>query len=74
VTWRLATGLFLLFVPFSIAVYDLIAFEVGGNDATISKQCLQLENRTIAFALCLAYLFGMATGHLFLPQHTTTGK
>jgi hypothetical protein len=69
VTWRLATGLFILAIPFAIGVYDVIAYEIAGNDATISKQCLCVSERTLAFALCLAFLLGVALGHLFLPQH-----
>jgi hypothetical protein len=70
-TWRLVTGLFLLFIPFSIAVYDLLAYEIVGNEVTISKQCLNLSERTYAFGLVLAYLFGMAVAHLLLPQHVS---
>lgn len=67
-TWRLATGLVMLALPFAVGVYDLIAYEIGGDEATISKTCLNIEARTVAFAMALAWLGGMAAGHLFLPQ------
>lgn len=68
-SWKTWTGLFVLFLPFSIAVYDLLAYEIGGNEATISKQILNISERTLFFGLVLAYLFGIGVGHLLLPQH-----
>jgi uncharacterized membrane protein len=71
VTWRLVTGLFILAIPFAIGVYDVIAYEIAGNDATISKQCLCVSERTLAFVVCVSVLVGIMLGHLFLPQHVT---
>lgn len=68
-TWRLATGLFILALPFAIGIYDVIAYELGGNDATISRQCLTIGGRTLAFVVCVSVLVGIMLGHLFLPQH-----
>ena len=50
-------------------LYDLLAYAVAGNPATISRTALAVSNRARGFAVAVAFLFGVLFGHLFLPQH-----
>jgi hypothetical protein len=50
-------------------MYDVLAYAIRGNDATISVRLWRTSVRYRGFAIVLAFLAGVLFGHLFLPQH-----
>lgn len=70
--WQTATALFITGVIVLCIVYDLIAYSVGGSEATISSVCLNTANRNRGFAMAFAFCFGLLCGHIFLPQKVET--
>jgi hypothetical protein len=68
-TWKAVTALVVVAALVLLCVYDLIAYAVGGNDATISRGVLGTADRYRGFAMGVAFLAGVLCGHLFLPQH-----
>jgi hypothetical protein len=69
---REATGLFLFSTPILVILYDLVADEVGGNEATISKLMLDTYTAHPAFGWNAVFLTMMLIGHLFFPTYTQT--
>lgn len=68
-TWKLITGLVMVAGLLGWLVYDLFVAIVWGNEATISRVCLETMDRYRFFGFALVFLLGMLVGHLFLPQH-----
>ena len=64
-TWAGWTALVVAGVIVGLIVYDLVAFALGGNGATLSRVLLE---RGWAFAVWFVFGLGMLVGHLFLPQ------
>lgn len=71
VKWKRWTALLIVAVIVGLIVYDLIAYAVAGNDATISKVMLTINQEHPAFGLMFTFSFGVLVGHLFLPQTVT---
>lgn len=67
--WQSWTALALVAGLLLAIIYDVVAYRLGGNDATISRLLLDVSARYCGFALVLAFLFGVLFGHLFLAQH-----
>lgn len=67
--WQSVTALVIVALVVGGIVYDLVAFALGGNDATISATCLRVAAARPCFALSVAFALGVFVGHLFLPQH-----
>jgi hypothetical protein len=66
--WRVRTGLFIVgFVALGIA-YDLLAYALGGNDATISRVFLGAHFLQMFVGYGFTFLAGVLIGHIFLPQ------
>lgn len=66
--WRTTTQVMIVVIAVLTCVYDLIAYLLGGNEATISKVALDAsqENNLVTVVVCL--LVGVLIGHLFVPQ------
>lgn len=60
-----ATQTVLIITACCIAGYDLAAYLVSGNDATISNAVLEWSQ---AWPI-LPFVFGILCGHLFWPQY-----
>ena len=69
VSWRVITAAIIVLTPLVVGVYDLVAYLRGGNNATISKTCLDTAREYPLFAICVVFAFGALCGHLFVPQH-----
>lgn len=67
---REATGLFLFSTPIIVILYDLAAYELGGNEATISKLMLDTYTLHPVFGWNAVFLAMMLIGHLFFPTFT----
>jgi hypothetical protein len=68
VFWKVSTVAVILGSPIWIGlVYDVCAGVFGGNEATISRECLNVSLRYWQFALSMSMLFGTLHGHLFWP-------
>lgn len=67
-TWQTATGLFVAFLVVLAIVWDITAYLLGGNEATISRICLETANKNRGFAFLLGVAIGLLAGHLLLPQ------
>lgn len=67
--WRTVSVVVIIAAPFLIGAYDLIAYRAAGNEATISRVCLDTAQRYPALMVCIGVLFGILLGHLFVPQH-----
>lgn len=63
--WRKRTKLGLIGAFAVGCVYDLIAYNAGGNGATISRVLLSWATDYPIVAIA----FGVLLGHLFVPQH-----
>jgi hypothetical protein len=70
-SWKTLTALVIVAVIVGLIVYDLIAYAVGGNPATISRTVLRISQRAGGFGLSVAFALGVLVGHLFLPQRPT---
>ncbi len=64
-SWQSITALVVVAAIVLLILYDLVAYAVGGNAATISRVLL---GRGWAFALWVVFGLGVLVGHLFLPQ------
>lgn len=62
------TGLVVFGIAVGTALYDLLAYVFGGDEATISKIFLSLSQINPFWMLIVAYISGLLTGHFFLPQ------
>lgn len=71
-SWQEYTALFILAVFVGVIGYDLFAYVRWGNEATISRVCLETANHYRGFAILAAFAVGVLFGHLFLPQHIAT--
>jgi putative effector of murein hydrolase len=69
--WRAVTGLVLVGTVVGLVLYDLVAYSLGGNPATISRTLLRTAERAGGFALSVAFALGVFVGHVFLPQRPT---
>lgn len=67
-TWKRLTALVIVIAVVGLALYDLIAYAFGGNDATISVTVLRTSEAFYGFALYFMFGLGVLCGHLFLPQ------
>ena len=67
-SWQSLTALVVVGVIVALIIYDLVAFVLGGNDATLSKTLLDVSRRSAWFALSFVFALGVLVGHLFLPQ------
>lgn len=70
-SWQSFTALVVAAVVVGLIVYDLVAYAIGGNDATLSRVLL---SRGAGFALWFVFGLGMLVGHLFLPQRVRDEK
>jgi len=68
-TWRPVTALVLVGGLLAWIVYDLFAYAIAGNDATISRLLLDTATWQPGVALSLVFAMGVLIGHLFVPQH-----
>jgi hypothetical protein len=68
--WRTVTKWVIVLAPVLIAFYDLIAYQAAGNDATISKVCLDTARGNPLFLIMFVFALGVLCGHLFAGQHT----
>jgi hypothetical protein len=68
-TWRTITAVLIVATILAVACYDLVAYVRVGNEATISRICLETANNYRGFAIGVVFLLGILCGHLFLPQH-----
>jgi hypothetical protein len=68
---RFLTGIGLIVGAVSILVYDAIAFIYGGPNglATISVVITDIANQSPHFSFVLVFLFGILTGHFFIPAN-----
>jgi hypothetical protein len=66
--WQSVTALVIVAVIVGLVLYDLVAFALGGNDATLSKTLLDVSRQSAWFALSFVFALGVLVGHLFLPQ------
>lgn len=69
--WTTVTALFIVGGVVLVVLYDLIAFSLGGDPATLSRVCLRTANQYRGFAVCFAFSVGVLFGHLLLPQKPT---
>lgn len=67
--WSVITAVVLVGALVLLVAYDLFAYAAGGNEATISRLCLDTANRYRALAMIAGFVAGVLFGHLFLPQH-----
>jgi hypothetical protein len=67
-TWERITALVIVCVVVGLILYDLFAYFAFGNDATLSKTCLDMSYKYRWFAVLFSFSFGVLIGHLFLPQ------
>jgi hypothetical protein len=67
-SWREATAVVILAMILLGVVYDLVAYSVSGNEATISRLCLETADRCRGFAVGFVFLLGVLCGCLFVPQ------
>lgn len=70
-SWRDVTKWLIILVPVLIAFYDIVAYRRGGNEATISKVCLDVSLQYRLFALVFVFALGLLCGHLFAPQQVS---
>jgi hypothetical protein len=70
-TWQVATVLVILSAPVLIGGYDLAAFLISGNKATISRVSLETSRQYPAFQWAMCFLFGLLCAHLF--AHNSAG-
>jgi hypothetical protein len=66
---RQVTGLIVVGAITTAAVYDVYAEIHYGNEATISRLCLETSQQYRGFTICLMLGTGILIGHLLLPQH-----
>lgn len=66
---REVTGLVVVGAITVAAVYDVYAEINYGNEATISRLCLETANEYRGFTIVLMLGTGILIGHLLLPQH-----
>lgn len=52
-----------------LVLYDLAVYAIAGNDATISRVCLNCAQNNRGLVMVTAFCCGVLFGHLFLPQH-----
>jgi hypothetical protein len=66
---REVTGLLIFSSPVLLAALDLLLYEVGGNEATISKLMLDTYQKHPSFGWVAVELTMMLFAHLFWPTH-----
>lgn len=69
--WREVTKWVIILTPILIAFYDILAYTQGGNDATISKVCLDVSEKYRLFSLMFVFALGVFAGHVLAPQHVS---
>lgn len=67
--WRLVTKWVIVIAPVLIAFYDVIAYSRGGDEATISRVCVETAHNNPLFLIMFIFALGVLAGHLFAPQH-----
>ena len=71
-TWQFSSALIIIAAPILIGGYDLVAFLVAGNKATISRISLETANSYPGYQWAICFLFGLLCAHLFAPSPTKT--
>lgn len=59
--WRRYTVIFIVVIAAVIAIYDVVAIQQGGTEASISHTFIEWSYKMPAFT----FLFGFVMGHLF---------
>lgn len=64
---RTVTGLVIVAVVVGVFVYDVLAYALGGTEATISDAMLSTAALYRAFPYVTVFGLGVLVGHVFLP-------
>lgn len=68
--WRTVTKWVIVLAPVLIAFYNLIAYRAAGDDATISRVCLDTARDNPLILIMFVFALGVLCGHLLIAQHT----
>ncbi len=66
------TPIFMIIVLLIVIFYDILAYVMSGNDATISNICLETAEKYKYFTILVTLAVGILLGHLFVPQHVSS--
>lgn len=66
--WQLVTAGVILALPLLVGIFDLIAYKLGGNAATISRLSLQTAWEFPPYQWALCFEFGLLCAHLFVQS------
>lgn len=64
--WQLASAAVILAAPVLIGGYDLAAYLISGNDATISRISYQTAVEKPGYRAAVCFAFGLLCAHLFV--------
>ena len=71
---RTLTKWIVLLLPLAVGLYDLAAFLVAGDQATISRVVLAWLGPVSVPACVALFALGVLVGHLAVPQHPDPAK